>query len=354
MIIYHCNRGLNVMNKDELYMRRALDIAINGMGEVSPNPLVGSVIVVNDHIIAEGWHEKYGGPHAEVNAIRQVINPEILREATVYVSLEPCAHHGKTPPCADLLIAMNVEKVVIAIRDPNPQVAGQGIERLKAAGIDVLENVLEEEARAMNIRFFTSMEKKRPFILLKWAQTKDGFIAREDYSSKWISSDASRALVHKWRSEESSILIGPDTALYDNPSLTVREWKGKDPVRIVLDRFGRLPGSLNVFTDGGSTWYYSTLPDKKKRTGRHIQLPEENFLHSVMDDLYQNGIQSVMVEGGATILKNLIDANLWDEARIFVSDKTFVKGIKAPGIPAGKMTECRYPEDVLIRIKNDW
>ncbi len=341
------------MNKDELYMQRALDLAMNGSGAVSPNPMVGAVIVRDDSVLAEGWHEQYGGPHAEVNAINRVADISQLKEATVYVSLEPCAHQGKTPPCADLLVSHQVRKVVIGTRDSNPSVAGKGIQKLKGAGIEVVEGVLEEQCREINRRFFTSIEKGRPYVMLKWAQTADGFVARSDYSSKWISSAASRSLVHKWRAEEDAILIGPNTARYDNPSLTVREWHGRNPVRVVLDRKGGLPLDLTLFTDGKPTLYYSMVPDDGKRSCTYIELQGENFLREVLADLHGRKIQSVLVEGGAAIHEILLKENLWDEARVFISKATFGEGIKAAPIPYGREVRNTYHEDELIIIRND-
>jgi diaminohydroxyphosphoribosylaminopyrimidine deaminase / 5-amino-6-(5-phosphoribosylamino)uracil reductase len=340
------------MNKDELYMSRAIDIATNGMGFVSPNPMVGAVIVHNDRIIGEGWHRHFGGPHAEVEAIAGVGNQDILKESTIYVSLEPCSHHGKTPPCSELLIRKKFKRVVIAVEDPNPVVSGRGLNQLKEAGLVVEHGILEREARELNKRFFHSFLHRRPYIILKWAQTMDGFIARKDYTSKWISSTASRHLVHKWRSEEDAILVGPDTAVYDNPALTVRGWHGRNPLRVVVDRHGRLPIDLNLFSDGNPTIYYSTLPDNGGRTCTHIQVNGEDFLSHVFRDLHHRGVLSVIVEGGASIHKHLISENLWDEARIFVSEKIFQEGIKAPPTPVGRIIRDRYFEDDLIFIQN--
>ncbi|MEQ9412696.1 MAG: bifunctional diaminohydroxyphosphoribosylaminopyrimidine deaminase/5-amino-6-(5-phosphoribosylamino)uracil reductase RibD, partial [Cyclobacteriaceae bacterium] len=220
------------MISDKFYMLRAMELAKNGIGHVSPNPLVGCVIVYEGKIIGEGWHGKYGEAHAEVNAVNAVADKSILNGAAVYVNLEPCAHTGKTPPCADLLVKHKVKRVVIANVDPNPLVAGKGIAKLKDAGVEVLTGVLEEAGRELNKRFFTFLKHKRPFVILKWAQTSDGFIARENFDSKWISNEYSRKLVHKWRTEEDSILVGYNTALYDNPKLTARDWTGRNPVRI--------------------------------------------------------------------------------------------------------------------------
>jgi diaminohydroxyphosphoribosylaminopyrimidine deaminase/5-amino-6-(5-phosphoribosylamino)uracil reductase len=319
--------------KQELYMRRALELAQIGRGFVSPNPMVGCVIVYKDHIIGEGWHKKYGDWHAEVNAIQAVKDPAILKESTVYVTLEPCSHFGKTPPCADLLIKHQVRKVVICNIDTNPLVGGKGIIKLRQAGIDVQTGVLEAEGRLLNKRFFTFMEKKRPFIILKWAQTADGFIAREDYNSKWISNALSRKLVHKWRAEEDAILVGTNTALYDNPQLNVRDWSGKDPVRLVIDLQLRLPQQLHLFDQKQSTICYNLIKDDEHQNLAWVKVQQKTHLiREIMEDLYTRKIQSVIVEGGSKLLNSFIDLHLWDEARIFVSKQVFGKGIEAPSV----------------------
>lgn len=321
---------------DSIFMHRALELATNGMGYVSPNPLVGCVIVVDDKIIGEGWHQQYGEPHAEVNAIQSVKDKAQLLSSTVYVNLEPCSHFGKTPPCADLLIASNVKKVVIANLDTNPKVAGEGIKKMRAAGIEVVTGILDKEGRELNKRFFTFIEKKRPFIILKWAQTKDGFIARLNRDSKWISNEYSRQLVHKWRTEEDAILVGTKTAEFDNPQLNVRDWSGRNPVRIVLDRFLKLPENLHLFDRSQKTICYNLLKHEEHENLFLIRIPEANFLEEMMSDLVKHKIQSIIVEGGAQTLQSFIDAKLWDEARVFTGEKSFEKGIKAPDFE-GKM-----------------
>jgi diaminohydroxyphosphoribosylaminopyrimidine deaminase / 5-amino-6-(5-phosphoribosylamino)uracil reductase len=228
-------------------MQRAIQLAKLGLGNVAPNPMVGAVIVYNDIIIGEGYHQKYGEAHAEVNAINSVKNKELLNESTIYVSLEPCSHYGKTPPCANLIVENGIKKVVIGCSDPNPLVAGNGIKILIEAQIEVIDNVLEKECIELNKRFFTYINKNRPFIILKWAQTANGFIARENFDSKWISCEESRMWVHKWRAEEAAILVGKNTAKYDNPSLTVRDWNGKNPLRVVLDYHLELPLTHHLF-----------------------------------------------------------------------------------------------------------
>ncbi len=333
-------------------MQRALDLAIRGAGAVSPNPLVGAVIVAGEQVIGEGWHQEYGGPHAEVNAIRSVKDDALLAGSTVYVTLEPCSHFGKTPPCADLLVEKKVGRVVIGVQDPNPKVAGAGIERLKNASIEVKTGILGESCIEINRRFFCATLTHRPYLILKWAQTRDGFTARADFSSKWISGESARALVHKWRSEEDAILVGPDTALHDNPSLTVRDWPGRNPLRVVLDRSGRLPVDLRVFSDGHPTLYYSRLPDAGVRNCTHIQISGEVFIREVLADLYRRGVQSVFVEGGSGIHKMLITENLWDETRVFESEVLFGEGVKAPCIPPGRTRRMHYDQDELIITRN--
>lgn len=319
-----------VNHSHEVYMRRALELAKNGHGNVSPNPLVGCVIVHNGKIVGEGWHRKYGGPHAEVNAIEAVDDKEILRESTLYVTLEPCSHTGKTPPCADLIVKHGLKKVIIANHDSNPLVAGRGIKRLRDAGITVINDVLSPEGKELNMRFFTCMEKKRPYIILKWAETSDGFIARKNKDSKWISDLYSRQLVHKWRSEEDAVLVGSGTAWYDNPKLNVRDWSGRDPLRVVIDRYLKLGPNQNLFNHEQKTLCYNLVKQEAQQNLQFVQLQEQNFLQSVVADLYRRNIQSVIVEGGEQIINSFVKLNLWDEARIFVSPQTFQAGVPAP------------------------
>ncbi len=316
----------------ETYMRRALGIATLGEGQVSPNPLVGCVIVCEDRIIGEGWHRKYGEAHAEVNAVNAVTNKDLLRQSIVYVTLEPCSHFGKTPPCADMLISYGIPKVVICNVDTNPLVGGKGITKLKDAGIEVITGVLEQEGRMLNRRFFTFMEKKRPYINLKCAQTRDGFIAREDYDSKWISNEYSRMLVHKSRTIEDAVMVGSNTALHDNPRLNVRDWTGRNPMRIVLDRSDKLPENLDLFDGRQLTICYNSKRNAAKENVEHIKVEDVDFIGGVIKDLYRKKIQSVIVEGGAQTLSYFIENNLWDEAMIFEAQKSFGRGIPAPAI----------------------
>lgn len=332
---------------DELFMQRALELAQLSRGMVSPNPLVGCVIVHEGNIIGEGRHEKYGEAHAEVNAVASVKDKSVLKNSTVYVNLEPCAHVGKTPPCADMLVQHQVKKVVIANVDSNPLVGGKGIEKLRAAGIEVITGVLEREGRELNKRFFTLMEKQRPYIILKWAQTADGFIARENFDSKWISNEHSRQLVHKWRSEEDAVLVGRSTALHDNPMLTVRDWTGRNPVRIVIDRHLRLPQTLHVFDGTVKTICYNLTTSRETENLLFVKLSETDFIPSLVADLYARKIQSVIIEGGTVVFQNFIQAGLWDEARVFTSDTTFGTGISAPQLSGNLITQQTVLNDTL-------
>ncbi|WP_416376037.1 bifunctional diaminohydroxyphosphoribosylaminopyrimidine deaminase/5-amino-6-(5-phosphoribosylamino)uracil reductase RibD [Roseivirga sp.] len=333
--------------QDLKWMQRALDLAELGRGHVSPNPMVGCVIVHNNIIIGEGYHQKYGGPHAEVKAINSVMNPDLLPESTCYVTLEPCAHFGKTPPCADLLVTKKVKKVVIASMDTNPLVGGKGIEKLRNAGIEVSVGVLKEKARNLNRRFFTMIEKKRPYILLKWAQTADGFIARNNFDSKWISSEQSRMMVHQWRAEEDAILVGTNTAQYDNPRLDVRDWHGESPLRLVIDRHLRLPTDLNLFDGSLPTIIYNTQKNEERDHLNFVKIGEKDFLQNMLADLHKRKVQSVLVEGGSFLLNSLMALGLWDEARVFECPVLFNEGIMAPSLKDASAEMIHLQTDVL-------
>lgn len=329
-----------MMDADIRFMQRALELAENGLGRVSPNPMVGCVLVHQGRIIGEGWHRQYGGPHAEVHAIQSVQDQTLLPESTVYVSLEPCSHWGKTPPCADLLLAKKVKEVVVCNTDSNPLVSGGGLQRLNEAGISVRWGILEEEGRWLNRRFFTYMEKKRPYIILKWAQTADSFMARSNYDSKWISNPFARKLVHQWRAEEPAIMVGRQTVKYDNPQLNVRDYptEGRDPIRVIIDRRLALEQDYKVFDRQQPTLCYNLLKTEEQEKLAFIKLGEEDFLTEMMQDLHQRGIQSIVVEGGPALLDLLLEQGLWDEARIFTAQKTFGEGIRAP-YPKGKLRQ---------------
>ncbi len=340
------------MADQKKYMQRALEIAYRGMGAVSPNPMVGCVLVHQSQIIGEGYHQAFGGHHAEVNAIRSVKNQDLLKHSTLYVTLEPCSHFGKTPPCANLIVKKGIPKVVIATKDPNPMVAGKGIKILEEAGVEVELGLLQEASKFLNRRFLKGFSEKRPFIILKWAETADGFIARNDFDSKWISNEFSRTLVHKWRAEEDAIMVGTNTVKYDNPTLNVRDWKGENPIRIIVDRNLRLPSDRLVFDNSISTilYHYKDAPQElphQKKLGE--ALGKEDFLDALFKDLYKKGIGSILVEGGSTLLSALLHVGLWDEARVFKSKKTFKEGIKAPSIHS-KLNSAKVLGSDLLMI----
>ena len=338
------------MQQHNLYMQRCLVLAQKGLGTVAPNPMVGCVIVHNNKIIGEGYHEVYGEAHAEVNAINSVENKELLKEATVYVSLEPCNHFGKTPPCSDLLVKHQVKKVVIGCVDSFDKVAGKGIEKLKNAGIEVLCGVLENECRALNKRFFTFHEKKRPYIFLKWAQTKDGFIANKD--NTWISGAESKVLVHQWRSEEAAILVGANTARIDNPQLTTRLVKGKNPVRVLIDLSLKTPANSNIFNSEAPTLVFNTLKNAQENNIEWIKIEVQNILQQLCTVIYEKGINSLIVEGGSITLQHFIQHNLWDEALIFESTKEFKNGVKAPQIALNSAQFSFIGKDKLYTLFN--
>ncbi len=323
-------------------MYRCLQLARLGQGKVAPNPMVGAVLVHAGRIIGEGWHQQWGGPHAEVGCVASVANSNrhLIADATMYVSLEPCAHWGKTPPCADLIVAQQIKKVVVGCRDPFPLVAGKGIEQLQAAGVEVIMGALEKECRELNSRFFMFHTGQRPYIILKWAQTADGKIGGNGGPRLRISNQFTNRLVHRWRSEEASILVGTNTALSDDPELSTRLWPGPHPVRLVVDLNGRLPASLKLFDGNIPTVVFNlnkhTIDDpgnlrQGKGTFYYKVKKEAPLVRQVVDALFGLGIQSVMVEGGAQLLQSFINEGLWDEARI-ITNETLVagSGVDAP------------------------
>lgn len=317
---------------DELYMRRCIEIANMSLGKTAPNPCVGAVLVYENRIIGEGRHEHYGHAHAEVNAIRSVApeHQDLIPHSTLYVSLEPCFHYGKTPPCAELVIEKKIKRVVVACEDPFPLVAGKSIEKMKANGIEVVVGVLEKEAQLLARRFFTTVHKKRPYVLLKYAVSADNYMGSEE-EQVWLTNPISRRWVHRWRSEEAAILIGTQTALTDNPQLTTRYGFGKNPSRIVLDRQGRLPKDLAIFNGESPTWVITENETVEYPHATKIYLTwDDAFLEHLLSFLYEKRIQSLIVEGGRKILNSFIKAGLWDEARIFQTDHCLGKGIFAP------------------------
>lgn len=322
------------MTKDEKYIARCIQLAKNGLCNAAPNPMVGAVIVHNDTIIGEGYHIRCGEAHAEVNAVRSVKDESLLKESTIYVSLEPCSHHGKTPPCADLIINKGIPRVVVGCQDPFSLVAGRGIAKLREAGIEVKVGVLEEECRQLIRRFVTFNTLRRPFITLKWAESADGFIDlhRTEGHPYIFSSPLSSMLVHKRRAEHSAILVGRRTALLDNPSLTTRNWFGKNPARMVIDKDLALPKHLALFDGSVRTLVFTQREDTSNRPNvEHIRLDFKiDILPQIMEVLYKEKLQSLMVEGGSILLQSFIDAGCWDEAYIEQSDAHLKDGVKAP------------------------
>ena len=345
------------MNNHEYFIARCIELAKNGFGTTYPNPMVGSVIVYDGEIIGEGWHRKAGDPHAEVNAIRSVKDPSVLDKSTIYVSLEPCSHFGKTPPCCDLIIENKIPNVVIGTVDSNIKVAGNGIKRLKEAGANVIVGILEKECHELNQRFFTFHEKKRPYIILKWAQTQDGFIApleKKEQKPVWITNSYSRQLVHKWRAEEQAILVGTQTVIDDNPQLNTRDWEGNNPIRIVIDQNNRIPKTAHVFDNQVKTIVFSK--NKAMLASENIIYEsidfQQNIAQQILERLYQHQIQSIIIEGGAQTLQTFIDANLWDEARVFIGNSQFGNGIKAPILNRAPSKRETIGIDELLIIRN--
>ena len=315
-------------------MQRCLELAVKGAGFVAPNPMVGAVLVHEDRIIGEGWHQRYGKAHAEVNCINNVLeeNKSFIDKSTLYVSLEPCVHFGKTPPCADLIIKMKIPKVIIGCRDSYKEVDGRGIEKLKAAGLEVVTSVLEREAKELNKRFFTFYEKQRPYIILKWAHSSNNKIANADYSRVLISNDYTNRLVHKWRSEEAGIMVGTNTALYDNPSLTNRYWSGNNPVRIVIDKELKIPITHQLINDGQKTIIFNKLKNEDDGMILYRKIQDDGkVINQVIAYLFEMKIQSILVEGGAVLLQSFIDEGIWDEARMITNNDIIIdSGISSP------------------------
>lgn len=334
-------------------MQRCIELAEKGLGNTYPNPLVGCVIVKNDEIIAEGWHKKAGAAHAEVDAIQKVIDKSILEECTLFVNLEPCNHFGKTPPCVNLIIDMRIPNVVIGCQDSNEKVSGKGIKKLIESGCNVITGVLEKECQTMNQRFFTYHEKKRPYIILKWAESKDGYIApKNQIEPFWMTSSESKKLVHKWRAEETAILVGRVTAEKDNPCLTVREVEGENPIRIVIDKNLKLSTDLNLFNNNSKTIVFNAIKSGKNDTNNFIRIDFNILINNILSELYKLNIQSIIIEGGSKTLQSFIDENMWDEARIFTANKTLVEGVKAPTIEGGIISEEDIGGDQLKLMSN--
>ncbi len=348
------------MPDHEIYMQRCLELAALGIGSVSPNPMVGAVIVLDGQIIGEGYHRQYGQAHAEVNAVNAVLSKyqnaeELLQNSTIYVSLEPCAHYGKTPPCADLIIKHRIPNVIVGCRDPFDQVNGKGIDKLQAAGIEVMSGVLEDGCKQLNRRFFTRVQKKRPYVILKWAQTADGFFAPEDGKQFWITGEESRRLVHKWRGEEDAILVGKNTVAIDNPQLNTRLWPGKSPKRVLIDRKLELGRDLNIYDQSVETIVFNEVKTDIEGKIKYIALEDfDRFVPQyILFQLYLQDIQSVIIEGGAKTLKSFMEAGLWDEARIFTGKTVLGRGIKAPYVTGAEFEESLSDADRLQILYNN-
>ena len=336
-----------MMESHEFYLKRCLELAIKGIGQVAPNPMVGAVIVYDHKIIGEGYHQYYGKAHAEVNAIASVKQKDLLAKSTLYVNLEPCSHFGKTPPCADLIIGSNIPKVVIGMRDPFTKVNGEGIGKLKRAGIEVIEGICEKECMELNKRFITYHQKKRPYIILKWAESKDGFVGRIGERIA-ISGELSQLVNHKWRSEEQAILISAKTMKNDAASLTNRLWTGNSPTRIIIDRSGILNEEDIVPSSQSETILFRGKDTPTLNNCNTLLIDSSNFDgHQLMHELYKLNIQSVIIEGGATLLQHFIEENLWDELRRVKSDKIISNGVKAPHISIEPMNIEKVGNDTI-------
>jgi diaminohydroxyphosphoribosylaminopyrimidine deaminase / 5-amino-6-(5-phosphoribosylamino)uracil reductase len=332
------------MESDRIFMARCLELAEKGAGMTFPNPMVGCVVVDQEgNIIGEGYHHQYGGAHAEVIAINSIRDTHLISESTLYVTLEPCSHHGKTPPCADLIISQGFRRVVVGATDSNPRVSGAGISKLRAAGIEVKTGLLEEECRFVNREFFTYHEYQRPYVILKWARTQDGFIDQERSGGSsptihWITDGKLKMLVHRWRSESSAILAGAVTIVNDNPELTTREWPGNNPLRVVIDFEGVIDDTFlhKVFSSEAPTWLYTPNNFSDAGSVNLMALPDQRdkTIGQVLHDLHRHRILSLIVEGGRQILDAFIESELWDEARVFTGNKRFIRGLAAPELPS--------------------
>jgi diaminohydroxyphosphoribosylaminopyrimidine deaminase/5-amino-6-(5-phosphoribosylamino)uracil reductase len=349
---------VSTISDNEKYMQRCLELAKMGQGNTGANPMVGAVIVHNGRIIGEGYHKKYGEWHAEVNAINAVKDKNLLCKSTLYVNLEPCSHLGKTPPCSELIIANNIPCVVVGSIDPNSIVAGKGLEKLRSSGTEVITGIMEKEAVELNRRFFSYYKRKRPYIILKWAQTTDGFIDIEREKKQagnllWISNNISKMLVHKWRAEEHAIMVGTNTALLDNPHLNIRLWNGNDPLRVVPDRKLRLPSKLHIFNKTQKTIVFTANKTAPNDNPEYVSINfNGNALEEMLTVLYNKEIQSLFVEGGRMLIDSFIEKNLWDEARVFVGDIKFKKGIEAPSIPLEPIKDTYIENDRLLVFRN--
>lgn len=335
-------------------MKQCFRLALKGKGYVSPNPLVGCIIVYNDKIIGKGYHQKAGSYHAEVNAISSVKDKDLLKKSILYVNLEPCNHYGKTPPCSNLIIKHKIPKVVIGCKDTFSKVSGRGIKQMEDSGIEVIVGVLEKESRQLNKRFFTFHEKERPYIILKWAESKDGFIAPHNQRKPfWMTSHESKKLSHQWRAEEDAILVGRITAQKDNPCLTVREKKGINPIRIVIDKNLKLSKDLNLFNTESRTIIFNEIKSEKSPHNHYINTEHKDMIKSILKGLHKERIISLIIEGGTTTLQSFIDKNMWDEARVFITEKKLKKGVKAPEIKGTLKERIKIGNDDIKTLHND-
>ncbi len=345
---------MSEINHDEKYMSRCIELAHKGKGHVAPNPMVGAVIVHQGKIIGEGYHRVFGGPHAEVNAINSVKNKDLLKDSTIYVSLEPCSHHGKTPPCADLFVHEKIPHVVVGMKDPFTEVNGEGIRKLLEAGCRVEVGVLEDECRDLNREFNLFHTQKRPYIILKWAQTLDGFIDKERKPANiaepnWITNEECRSLVHKWRTEIGAIMVGTNTARLDNPKLNIRAWSGKAPLRIVIDKDLSLPQTLFLFDNTQPTLVLNELKNENIENTEFLKIEfGESFIHALTKELYNRKIMSLFVEGGQKLLNSFIEQDFWDETRIFTGNKYFNAGTMAPKINGRIISQENLGDNMLV------
>jgi len=340
----------------ENYMKQCINISEEGVQSSMPNPSVGALIVHDSKIIGKGFTSPYGGHHAEVNAINSVTHKSLLRESTLYVTLEPCSHFGKTPPCVDKIISMGIPKVVIGAIDPNFLVNGNGIKKLRDNGIQVVKGILEEECKKVNKRFFTFHELKRPYIILKWVQTKDGFIDKyrpnNEKGIEWISSKLTQKLTHSWRSQEAAICVGSNTIRVDNPLLTVRAIDGKNPLRIVLDKDLKLPRYLNIFNDQAKTIVFNNVKNVEENHLSYKKIDFDDFTQNFLLELYKMNVLSIMIEGGKILLTKFLQEHLWDEVRVIIGNKEFKEGIIAPQINAKYKESYNGSDKIKIYAKN--
>ncbi len=348
----------NQLSTSEIYIKRCLDLARLGKGMVAPNPMVGAVIVFDGKIIGEGYHQFYGGPHAEVNAINSVKDKSLLSKSTLYVNLEPCNHFGKTPPCSLLIIEHKIPKVVIGCVDSYSEVAGKGIETLKNNGIEVEVGVLEEESKFLNRRFFTFHIKQRPYIILKWAQSQNGYIdidrSENQKGAHWITAPETQQLTHQWRSEASAILVGKNTVLNDNPSLSCRAVVGNNPIRIVIDRKLEIDENANIFNEVSKTFIFNELKNAEKEHLNYFLINfEENIIPQILNILYKKNIQSLIVEGGKKTLEKFIELETWDEVRILTGENNIKNGNLAPKINNNISETFQFGNDLIQIMYND-